>query len=203
MWKEKPIGAEEYPVFYNHRREGHSIRAMDAMLENEPYPLRGLILTGANPVLTNPNANKVERALKSLDLFVVRDLFMTDTARLADYVLPAASFLERSELIRGGRPQSISLTKKVLEFDSCQNEYQFWSSLAKKVGIGQYFPWKDEDELNSWIIKPLGLSLEELAQKAEGHIYKAYNYEKFHENGFEHSFWESGVYFRLSGQVRI
>jgi len=183
--EEKPIGAEEYPVFYNHRREGHSIRAMDAMLENEPYPLRGLILTGANPVLTNPNANKVERALKSLDLFVVRDLFMTDTARLADYVLPAASFLERSELIRGGRPQSISLTKKVLEFDSCQNEYQFWSSLAKKVGIGQYFPWKDEDELNSWIIKPLGLSLEELAQKAEGHIYKAYNYEKFHKNGFE------------------
>ncbi|MDD3315226.1 MAG: molybdopterin dinucleotide binding domain-containing protein, partial [Syntrophaceticus sp.] len=130
------------------------------------------------------NADKVEKALKSLDLFVVRDLFMTDTARLADYVLPAASFLERSEVIRGGMPQNISLTKKVLEFDSCQNEYQFWSSLAKKVGIGQYFPWKDEDDLNRWVIKPLGLSLEELAQKPEGYMYKAYNYEKFYENGF-------------------
>ncbi|MFY9140770.1 MAG: molybdopterin-dependent oxidoreductase [Thermacetogeniaceae bacterium] len=182
--KEKPIGAEEYPVFYDHRWEGRSIKAMDAMLENDPYPLRGLILTGANPVITNPNSDKVEKALKSLDLFVVRDLFMTETAKLADYVLPAASFLERSELIRGVMPQTISLTKKVLEFDSCQNEYQFWSSLAKKVGIGQHFPWKDEDELNRWIIEPLGLSLEELAQKAEGYIYKAYNYEKFYKNGF-------------------
>ena len=114
--------------------------AMDAMLENEPYPLRGLILTGGNPVLTNPNADKVEKALKSLDLFVVRDLFMTDTAKLADYVLPAASFLERSEVIRGGMPQTISVTKKVLEFDSCQNEYQFWSSLAKKSGDRPIFP---------------------------------------------------------------
>lgn len=181
----KPIGAEEYPVFYDHRQEGRSIRAMDAILENEPYPLRGLILTGANPILTNPNTNKVQKALKSLDLLVVRDLFMTDTARLADYVLPAASFLERSEVINGGIPQSISLTKKVLEFDSCQNEYQFWSCLAQKVGIGQYFPWKNEDELNRWIIKPLGLSLEELAQKPEGYIYKVYNYEKFYENGFD------------------
>ncbi|HBI27314.1 MAG TPA: dehydrogenase, partial [Peptococcaceae bacterium] len=185
MEKVKPIGAEEYPVFYDQRREGHSITAMDAMLEGRPYPLRGLILTGANPMLTNPNADKVEKALKSLDLFVVRDLFMTDTARLADYILPGASFLEKSEVIRGGIPQSISLTKKVLEFDSCQNEYQFWSCLADKVGIGQYFPWKNEDELNRWVIEPLGLELEELAQKPEGYIYKAYNYEKFYENGFD------------------
>jgi anaerobic selenocysteine-containing dehydrogenase len=181
----KPIGAEEYPVFYDQRQEGHSITAMDAMLEGRPYPLRGLILTGANPVLTNPNADKVKKALKSLDLFVVRDLFMTDTARLADYILPGASFLEKSEVIRGAIPQSISLTKKLLEFDSCQNEYQFWSCLADNVGIGQYFPWKNEDELNRWIIEPLGLELEELAQKPEGYIYKPYKYEKFYENGFD------------------
>ena len=66
--KLEPIGADEYPVFYDNRLEGHSIMAMDAMLENEPYPLRGLILTGGNPVLTNPNADKVEKALKSLSV---------------------------------------------------------------------------------------------------------------------------------------
>ena len=37
--KLRPIGADEYPVFYDNRLEGHSIMAMDAMLENEPYPL--------------------------------------------------------------------------------------------------------------------------------------------------------------------
>lgn len=179
-----PIGSEDYPVFYSNRPEGHSISAMDAMLEGKPYPLRGLILTGANPALTNPNANKVQKALGSLDLFVVRDLFMTETARLADYFLPAASFLERSEIIYGANPQSIALTRKVIELESCQSEYQFWSSLAKNVGLGQHFPWENEDELNGWIIEPLGLNLTELAQMPEGYSYKAYEYEKFRESGF-------------------
>jgi formate dehydrogenase (coenzyme F420) alpha subunit len=182
--EEKPIGAEEFPVFYDNHQEGHTIRAMEAILKGQPYPLRGLILTGANPVLTNPNAKRVKKALKSLDLLVVRDLFMTDTAKLADYVLPAASFLERSEIISDGMLQSISLTKKVLEFPLCQDEYQFWHGLAEKLGIAQYFSWKDEEELNRWRIEPLGLSLEELAAKPEGYSYKDYRYEKFKTHGF-------------------
>jgi anaerobic selenocysteine-containing dehydrogenase len=82
-------------VLYDIRKECHSMTAMDYMLGNGEYPLKGLIVTAANPTVTNPNTRKVEKALKALDLLVVNDLFMTQTAQLAHYVLPAASFLER------------------------------------------------------------------------------------------------------------
>lgn len=184
LQEELPIGAKEFPVFYDNHHEGHTIRAMEAILDHKPYPLKGLVLTGANPVLTNPNTAKVIKALQSLELFVVRDLFMTETAKLADYVLPAASFLERSEIIADGMPQSISLTKKVLEFASCQSEYQFWHGLAERLNMEKFFPWKDEEELNRWLIKPLGISLEELAEKPEGYAYQDYRYEKYMKDGF-------------------
>lgn len=179
-----PIGAKEYPIFYENCKEGHSISAMDAMLEGKPYPLRALILTGANPVLTNPNTSKVKKALRSLDLFVVRDLFMTDTAKLADYVLPSASFLEKSEIIYGEKPQTLLLTNKVLGFTPCQNEYQFWSHLADKMGMEKYFTWTDEDDLNRWLIKPLGVTLDELGGEPVGYTFKPYRYAKYLTDGF-------------------
>ncbi|MEG1997238.1 MAG: molybdopterin-dependent oxidoreductase, partial [Clostridiales bacterium] len=94
----EPIGSTKYPVFYDFRQECHTMMSMDTMLTDKPYPLKAMLLTAANPVLSNPNTDKVKKALASLDLLVVRDLFMTETAELADYVLPAASFLEREEL---------------------------------------------------------------------------------------------------------
>jgi predicted molibdopterin-dependent oxidoreductase YjgC len=57
--------------------------------------LGGLYVMGENPVLSDPDANHVRRALGSLDLLVVQDIFLTETAELADVVLPASSFAER------------------------------------------------------------------------------------------------------------
>ena len=53
-----------------------------------------MYILGENPVLTDPNANHIKEAIKNLDFFVVQELFMTETAELADVVLPAASFAE-------------------------------------------------------------------------------------------------------------
>jgi len=68
-----PIGADKFPALYDIRRECHTITAMDYMLGKGAYPLKGLILAGANPAVTNPNTRKVEKALASLDLLVVND----------------------------------------------------------------------------------------------------------------------------------
>ena len=177
---EKPIGADRFPVLYNLRRECHSLTAMDCMLGRGEAPLRGLIVTGANPVLTNPNTRKVTHALQSLDLLVVRDLFLTPTARLAHYVLPAASFLERSELHIFDQSQRIALTNKVLDNRDVTDEYAFWRDLAHRLGKpGRYFPWEDEEEVNRWLLEPSGLSLEALKAHPEGLRYAVYTPEKF------------------------
>ena len=57
--------------------------------------VRGMCIMGENPVLSFPNPALVKQALESLDFLVVSDMFLTETARLADVVLPAASFAEK------------------------------------------------------------------------------------------------------------
>lgn len=73
-------------------RKGVSAYEMfEAVMNDE---LRGLIVMSSNPVVSNPNAHLVEEALRKLDVLVVVDLFLSETAELADLVLPGSSFLE-------------------------------------------------------------------------------------------------------------
>lgn len=57
--------------------------------------VRGMYIMGENPFLSDPNVNKVRKALANLDFLVVQDIFMTETAEFADVVLPASSYLEK------------------------------------------------------------------------------------------------------------
>ncbi len=179
-----PIGADRFPVLYGFRQECHTMTGINTILSGEPYPIRAMILTAANPALTNPNTLKVREALGSLDLFVVRDLFMTPTAELADYVLPAASFLERVELHTHAKYQRITMARKILKFPDVQDEYQFWHDLAHRLGIGEYFPWEDETELTRWILEPTDISLERAAAHPEGIEYTPIRYRKWEKEPF-------------------
>ena len=74
-----------------------------AMEEGEPYPVRALIVNATNPLLTYADTHRVFDALMGLDLLVVLDYYMTPTAMIADYVLPAAGAIERPVLqVHGG-----------------------------------------------------------------------------------------------------
>jgi len=179
-----PIGADRFPVLYGFRQECHTMSGMNTILSGKPYPLRAMILTAANPAMTNPNTLKVRKAIESLDLFVVRDLFMTATAELADYVLPAASFLERVELHTHAKYQVVTMTRKILSYPDVQDEYQFWHDLALRLGIGEYFPWEDETELTRWILEPTGITLERAAAHPEGIEYTPIRYRKWEKQPF-------------------
>jgi formate dehydrogenase (coenzyme F420) alpha subunit len=174
-----PIGADRFPVLYDLRQECHTMTAMNTILEEDPYPLKAMILTAANPAMTNPNTLKVRKALSALDLFVVRDLYMTETAKLADYIIPAASFLEREEVHVHVMFQTVTLAQKIFSLPDCPDEYTFWHDLAHKIGIGSYFPWDNETELTNWIMEPSGITVEDLKAHPEGIEYKPVRYEKW------------------------
>lgn len=178
-----PIGVDKYPVLYDYHKECHTMTLMDTILTGKPYPFKALVLTAANPALTNPNTPKVKEALSSLDLFVVRDLFMTETAQLADYVLPAASYLERSELHTFSGLQIVALTNRVLQPDpEVQDEYQFFHDMAHRMGAGEWFPWANEDELNEWLVQDCPFTIEDLKQHPSGIHYADHQYEKYKLN---------------------
>jgi formate dehydrogenase major subunit len=63
---------------------------------------KALWLMGEDNVQTDPNTNHVKEAMNNLDLLVVQELFMTETAKMAHVILPAASFLEKSGTFTNG-----------------------------------------------------------------------------------------------------
>ena len=73
------------------RRGITKITAMDQMLKGR---VRGLFVMGENTVVSDPHANHAEQALRSVEFMVVQDIFLTETAQIADVVLPAAAFAE-------------------------------------------------------------------------------------------------------------
>ncbi len=177
---QKPIGADKFPVLYDRRKECHTMTAIDAMLGNSDYALKGLIISAANPAVTNPNTRKVQKALLNLDLLVVNDLFLTKTAQLAHYVLPGASFLERSEIHIHPKHQMVTLSQKIAEIEGVKDDYQLWRDLTHRLGFGEkYFPWATEEEVMQWTLEPSGISLEALRKHPEGLVYKPLRYKKY------------------------
>ncbi|GAH79375.1 unnamed protein product, partial [marine sediment metagenome] len=95
---DEAIGAQ-YPIFNKFVGETTVMPVAEAVLTGEPYPVKALIVQACNPALTWPDSHKVRQAFEKLDLLVVSDLFMTETAKLADIFLPAAAFLEGKTLM--------------------------------------------------------------------------------------------------------
>jgi formate dehydrogenase major subunit len=69
------------------------VEIMHAALKDE---IRAMYMMGENPFLSDPNTNKVRKALASLDFLVVQDIFLTETAEFADVILPASSWMEKT-----------------------------------------------------------------------------------------------------------
>jgi thiosulfate reductase/polysulfide reductase chain A len=137
-----------------------------AMLEGKPYPLRAMIVLASNPMLSQADTTLVYRALKSLDLLVVFDLFQTPTAMLADYILPAAGSLERpvvqtyagcANIAYGGDRAIAPLYERGVNFD-------FWRGLAVRMGQQKDWPWETFQESLEAMLAPAGISWQEFCE---------------------------------------
>ena len=153
----------DYPIFEKIVQETQNAPFADAVLSEKPYPIKALIVQGGNPILTSPNSSKLRKAFEKLELLVVIDHFMTDTAVLADIVLPPTTFLEGSDIIKiQGRPM-VSVRIKALDPpENCKESTMIWVDLAKRMGYADYFPWESVDEVIESILKPTGITLEQV-----------------------------------------
>jgi len=168
-----PIG--KHPLFYNVWGLGWP-EVQDTLFSGKPYPIKAMIVQGGCPVVINSNSDKTREALKKLEFLVVHDIFMTRTTELADIVLPAATFLERTLLYKFRyiwKPDSytnvIGLQNKVLEPPGeCLSDQDFIFLLARKMNFGEYFPWKNIIESIDEELKPLKITYEELRKSLTG-----------------------------------
>lgn len=91
-----PVGCADHPLWHRLTGEMQAVDLAGQILSGKPYPVRALVAHGLNYRMF-PDSGSWERALQALDFYVDVDLFLTDSARLADLVLPACSSLERGE----------------------------------------------------------------------------------------------------------
>ncbi len=91
-----PVGAERFPLWQYLEGEMQAMDLSRQILEKKPYPIKAVFALGFNARMF-PDSGKMLHALTELDFFVDTDLFLTDTARYADLVLPACSSFERGE----------------------------------------------------------------------------------------------------------
>ncbi len=102
--------------------------------------IRGMLIMGENPLLTDPNSSHAEEALRGLDFLVVQDIFLTDTARLADVVLPAASFAEKDGTFANSDRRVLRVRKAVEPPGEAREDLVILQEIARRMGrpIGAY-----------------------------------------------------------------
>jgi anaerobic selenocysteine-containing dehydrogenase len=111
----------------------------DALLDYNDPPVQMLFVYNCNPLATMPNQNRVLEGLKRDDLFtVVFEQVFTDTARYADVVLPATTFVENYDIAKGYGPISLQLVRPVIEpAGEARSNPEVFSDLAQRLGIGE------------------------------------------------------------------
>ncbi len=96
--------------------------------------LKALYIIGENPLISDPDINHVEQALKNLDFLVVQDIFLSDTAKIADIVLPSASFAEKNGTFTNTE-RKVQLIRKAIESPGqAKQDWEIICDLSNRMG---------------------------------------------------------------------
>lgn len=179
---EKRIGADRYGPFKKFIWRAQTDLVLNQIFTGEPYPIKGLWMQTGNIIAgIGFEPKKWREAFEKLDFIAAVDLFMTPTTQFADVVLPAASFLEKEGVKSWWVP--LQTINKAVSVDGCKPDVEINFELAKRFDPN--FRWKTVHELFDDIIKPSGMTFEQLQEKGwaippEGHPSAPY---RRHEKG--------------------
>lgn len=122
--------------------------------------IRALYIMGENPLVTDPDVGHVEEALRSLDLLVVQDIFLTETARLAHVVLPGACFAEKEGTFTNTERRVQRVRKAVDPPGEAREDHAVIADLAARLGYEMSYAGTSEimEEISSLVPSYGGVS---------------------------------------------
>ena len=97
--------------------------------------VRGMYMMGENPFLSDPNINKVRKALAALEFLVVQDIFLTETSEFADVVLPATSYLEKDGTYTNTDRRVQLGPKDARAAGEAREDWRIVQQIANRVGL--------------------------------------------------------------------
>lgn len=139
-------------------------KAMDAVLEGT---IKGMLIMGENPILSDPNANHAGQALESLEFLVVQDIFMTETAAYADVILPAAAYAEQMGTYTNTERRVQLSHAAVPPPGEARADWEILTDLARRFGFEWSYSGPEEifDEMASLTPSYAGMSYARLAEE--------------------------------------
>ena len=140
---------------------------MEMMNAADQGQLRALYIMGENPMVSDPDINHVRKALESLDFLVVQDIFLTETAELADVVLPGASYAEKEGTFTNTDRTVLRVRKALEPIGHSKPDWSILCEVARRFGSRQ-FAYNDAVEIMEEIARLTpsygGISYERLDQ---------------------------------------
>jgi len=108
--------------------------------------MKALYLIGENPILSDPDACHARESLEALDFFVVQDIFMSETARLADVVLPSASFAERDGTFTNTDRRVQRVRKAIEPIGESKSDWWITCQIARRME-GKGFDFEEPSQI--------------------------------------------------------
>lgn len=110
------------------------IRLLDMTHAAADSPIRGMYIMGENPLLSEPVLARVEETLRNLEFLAVADIFLTETAQLADVVFPAASFAEKSGTFTNSERRVQMVRQAIPVMEGCRTDGDIIIELSRRLG---------------------------------------------------------------------
>ncbi|MEW6274325.1 MAG: molybdopterin-dependent oxidoreductase [Bacillota bacterium] len=140
----------------------------NVILSEDPYPIKALLVWRHDPVLSIPDYENNKRAFNKLDLLVAIDTQFSETAWMADVILPESIYLERGDSIQeanGLKPSLVIRKPAVTPRYDTKPGWEIMKLLADRLGIGQYFPYNSLEELWAYQLEGTGISIADFEAK--------------------------------------
>ncbi len=181
------VGEDKHPVWCRFIPEAQSMMIPFQIRSQKPYPIRALLAFGLNYRMW-PGSDYARESFKKLDFLVDVDLFMTDTAKLADVVLPACSSFERSEL-KFYPERRIRWTRPAIEpLGQSRSDAEIIFDLAEALTPDDDLMREGYEASVDWILKPSGFTVSQLKKYPRGLIVDDVSmprYRKYETEGFK------------------
>lgn len=206
--KAKQLGSEEHPVFTYRAQDrfreptkkvwgqeyanlimgcymANPSATFRAMAGHGPYPVKAFFFLGNNPLLSYANMPVILEGMMNQDLIVAHEQFMTPSAQLADYVLPADSWLERPWLMDTfGWTSAVRSSQKSMEPPGeCRSTFDFWKGIAGVLDRPELVPWESVEDLYDHRLQKLNISWAEFSETTDVH-FSPPRFRKYEKTGF-------------------
>jgi len=116
------------------------LTVVEIMNEAAEKKIRGLYIMGENPILSDPDINHVRKALEATDFLVVQDIFLSETAELADVVLPATCFAEKDGTFTNTERRVQRVRKAVDPPGQAREDWRIICDVASRMGYAISYP---------------------------------------------------------------